>query len=290
MNKLTRIESSARSLIAVLVGNFLFALTIKLFLLPSNLAAGGTTGVALVVEHFLGILFNLTVLIFNIAMLLLGWALVGKQFALTTVVSTFAYPLALECLDRLLGPVVITQDIFLCTLFSGLGVGISLGIVIRAGAATGGMDIPPLILNRYFRIPVAVSLNIFDVCILLAQAFFNAPDRILYGIFYIIIYSIVLDKCLLMGKDRTEIRVISSKSEEIREAILRDVDRGCTLIYGEGGYSRKDIRIVMSVISMRELPKAEKLIHSIDPDCFIILTKANEVHGRGFNRAKVDPE
>ena len=281
--------NTLQTLFAVIAGNVLFALTVKLFLLPAGLAAGGTTGIGLVVEHFTGIPIPLTVLVFNVSMLILGWILLGKAFALTTVVSSFAYPIALECFDKLLGTLVLTEDIFLCTLFSGLGVGAALGIVIRAGASTGGMDIPPLILNRHFRFPVTTTLYVFDVIILLCQASFNTWDRILYGIFYIIIYTMVLDKLLLFGKDRTEIRVISDRAEEIREAILRDVDRGCTIIYGQGGYSRQDIQIVMSVISSRELPKAERLIHSIDPASFIILSKASEVHGRGFDRDKVDP-
>ena len=132
------------------------------------------------------------VLAFNILMLAAGFVLLGKQFALTTIVSTFTYPLALEFFDRILGELVITEDILLCTLFSGLGIGLALGIVIRAGASTGGMDIPPLVLNKYFKIPVSVSLYIFDFCILLAQSFYNPPEKVLYGVLLVMVYTIVL--------------------------------------------------------------------------------------------------
>ena len=160
----------------VLAGNILYALTVKLFLMPAGLVTGGTTGIALAVNHGLGIPVSLFVLIFNVIMLIAGYILLGKTFAITTIISTFTYPAALELFERLMGQITITQDILLCTLFSGLGIGLSLGIVIRAGASTGGMDIPPLVLNRYFKIPVSVSLYVFDICILLAQAFWSTPD------------------------------------------------------------------------------------------------------------------
>ena len=116
----------------VLAGNMLYALAVKLFLLPAGLVTGGTTGIALAMNHSLGIPVSLFVLVFNILMLAAGYVLLGKTFAITTLISTFTYPIALELFDRLLGDLVITQDILLCTLFSGLGIGLSLGIVIRA--------------------------------------------------------------------------------------------------------------------------------------------------------------
>lgn len=155
----------------VVMGNALYALTVKLFLLPAGLVTGGTTGIALAINRGIGIPVALFVLIFNVLMLVTGYALLGKAFAVTTIISTFVYPAALELFNQVLGDVVITEDILLCSLFSGLGIGASLGLVIRAGASTGGMDIPPLVLNRYFRIPVSVSLYVFDFCILLCQAF-----------------------------------------------------------------------------------------------------------------------
>ena len=192
----------------VLAGNILYALTVKLFLMPAGLVTGGTTGIALAVNHGLGIPVSLFVLIFNVIMLIAGYILLGKTFAITTIISTFTYPAALELFERLMGQITITQDILLCTLFSGLGIGLSLGIVIRAGASTGGMDIPPLVLNRYFKIPVSVSLYVFDICILLAQAFWSTPDKLLYGILLVMVYTIVLDKLMLMGTVKTEVKVV----------------------------------------------------------------------------------
>ena len=273
-------------LVLIVAGNVLYALTVRLFLLPAGLVTGGTTGIALAIHCGFGIPVSLFVLIFNVAMLILGYVLLGKTFAITTILSTFTYPAALELFERIVGQITITEDILLCTLFSGLGIGLSLGIVIRAGSSTGGMDIPPLVLNRYFKIPVSISLYMFDICILLAQAFWSTPDKLLYGILLVMVYTIVLDKLMLMGTVKTEVKVVTRKHQEVREAILKNLDRGVTLLYGEGGYLHEEAQIVLSVISNRELPQVEKLIRSIDPESFMVVSRVSEVRGRGFSMSK----
>lgn len=274
------------SLVCVIIGNFLYALTVKLFLLHSGLLTGGTTGIALIVNHFFEIPITGFVLFFNVLMLVIGFLILGKQFAATTLASTFLYPIFLEMLDRILGNYVITEDLLLCTVFYGLGIGVALGIVIRSGASTGGMDIPPLVLQRFFKIPVSVSMYVFDVCILLGQAIFRPMENVLYGVLLILIYTIVLDKLLLMGTTRTEIKVVSEKYDDIRKTILEQVDRGVTMLDGEGGYLGRKTQVVFSIISNRELPKVEKLIRSIDPECFMVVSHVKEVSGRGFSMKK----
>ncbi|MCI9421528.1 DUF2179 domain-containing protein [Lachnospiraceae bacterium WCA-9-b2] len=275
------------SLISVIVGNFLYALTVKLFLLPAGLVTGGTTGIALTVNYLTDFSISSFVLIFNITMLALGFFCLGKAFAATTLASTFLYPLSLELLDQVLGDYILTQDILLCTIFSGLGIGMALGIVIRSGASTGGMDIPPLVLQKTVRLPVSITMYAFDVCILLSQALFRPAENILYGVVLVLIYTLVLDKMLLMGATRTEIKVISDKSDEIRDAILTQIDRGVTILNGESGYLHNPSPVILSVISNRELPKVEKLIHNIDPESFIVVSRVSEVRGRGFSQKKL---
>ena len=267
------------SVLIVVLGNILYALAVKLFLIPAGLVTGGTTGIGLAVNYAAGVPVATFVLIFNVVMLAAGFAVLGKQFALTTIVSTFTYPLALNALDMLLGDVVLTQDIFICTMFSGLGIGLSLGIVIRAGASTGGMDIPPLVLNHFFKIPVSVGLYFFDFVILLVQALFQPLEKVFYGIVLVIIYTVTLDKMLLMGTTKTEVRVVSDHAQEICDAILKRMDRGVTLLSAKGGYLKEDTTVVLSVISNRELPRVERLIHEIDPESFIVVNRVSEVSG-----------
>ena len=275
------------SLLMVLVGNVLYALSIKLFVLPANLMSCGTTGIALVVNHLTGIPLSGFIFVFNVAMLLLGWWILGRQFAMTTIFSSLFYPVALEALNRSLGAVRLTDNILLNVIFAGIGLGISLGIVLRAGASTGGMDIPPLILKKFFHIPVSFSLWAFDFCILLSQMFFHSAEDLLHGILLIIVISIALNKVMLLGTSRTEVKIISRKAPQIRQAILSQVDRGLTILHGEGGYLRQSTEVIMSIVSNHELPRIETLAREIDPECFMIISRVSEVWGRGFSYSKL---
>lgn len=181
---------------------------------------------------------------------------------------------------------MLTNDILLCTVFSGLGIGISLGIVIRSGASTGGMDIPPLVLNKLFRIPVSAGMYAFDFCILLMQALFRSFENILYGIILVIIYTVVLDKVLLFGNSKIELKIVSEKYQEISDSILTQVDRGVTLLKSEGGYIHKEGQLILSIISNRELIKVERLVKKIDSECFMVVSRVTEVRGRGFSLKK----
>lgn len=272
---------------SIVFGNFLYALTVQLFLVPSGLVTGGTTGMALAANHLWNIPISYFVLAFNVLMLITGFFILGKAFALTTIASTFLYPVFLEICERALGSCVLTDDLLLCTIFSGLGIGLALGIVIRAGASTGGMDIPPLVLKKLANIPVSVSMWTFDVCILLMQAMIRPAEHILYGIVLVMIYTIVLDKMLILGSTRTEVRIVSHEHHrEICDAILHQIDRGVTLLDAEGGYLHGRTQLVLSVISNSELIRVEKLVHDIDPECFMVVSRVSEVRGRGFTIKK----
>ena len=274
------------NLLLVLVGNIIYAFSVKLFVLPSNLMSCGTTGMALVVNHILGVPLTVFIFVFNVTMLAVGWWVLGRNFAMTTVISSLFYPVALELLNWILGDVIITEDILLNVLFAGMGLGVSLGIVLRAGASTGGMDIPPLILKKKFHIPVSVSLWAFDFCILLSQMMFHPLEDLLHGILLIIVISIALNKVMLLGTSRTEVKIVSNEAEKIREAILSRVDRGVTILHGQGGYKRQEMEVILSVVSNHELPKIEALARDIDPNCFVVISRVTEVWGRGFTYGK----
>lgn len=270
----------------VILGNCLYAVGVALFLLPGGLITGGTTGIALFVNNVTGLPVSVFVFTFNTLMFLIGFFVFGWKFAANTIVSTFSYPIALEIITRLLAGYSMTGDMVLCTVFGGICIGAAIGIVIRAGASTGGMDIPPLVLNRYFKIPVSNSIYGFDMLILLLQAFRSTGEQILYGILLVIIYSAVLDKCLMLGTAKMQLKVVSEKIEEIRQAVLTDIDRGVTMLKSETGYMGRDTEMLLTVVSMRELAKTEKLIHTVDENAFVIINRVSEVSGRGFSSKK----
>ncbi len=277
------------SMALILVGLTIFTFTVKLFLLPANLMSCGTTGIALLVEHFFHIPITAFTLVFNLVMLGVGWWLLGKNFALSTIVSSIYYPILLEILNRTMGDVVITENMLLNTLYSGMGMAIGLGLVIRGGASTGGMDIPPLVLHKYFRIPVSTTLTTVDTFIMLAQISFHPVEDLLYGILLNITINITLNKVTLFGTTRTEVKIISEHSQALCQSILSQVERGVTLLHGKNGYRQQETEVLLTVVSDREVVKIQRLAREIDPDCFIIISRVSEVWGRGFTYAKNGP-
>lgn len=276
----------ALEILTIMLGNFIYAVGIVFFIMPSGLITGGTTGIAIAVNHYTRLPISSIVLAFNVIMFVIGLFVLGKKFALTTLISTLFFPFSLEVLQKLFANIVITDDIFLCTIFGGVCIGSAIALVIRVGASTGGMSIPPLILNKYMHIPVSVSLYVGDCIILALQVAFSDKNKILYGIILVMIYSIVLDKLLLVGTNKIQIKVISVKSLEMKDAIISRFDRGVTLLHGKSGYLEREMDILLTVISNSDLSKFEKLVHEIDDEAFVIISHVNEVRGRGFSIGK----
>lgn len=257
------------------------------FILPAGLITGGTTGLAIFAHHYFGISISVFVSVFNTAMFIAGAIVLGKAFALTTLVSTFTYPLFLECMKILaLRTGSLSSDPMLCTVFAGVLIGAGIALVLREGASTGGMDIPPLIIQKYTGISVAVLLYAFDALILAAQITFSNREQVLYGILLVCIYSIVLEKLLVFGKSKVQLKIISQKFEEINAAILHNFDRGTTLLEVEGGLTRRESYAILSAVSHRELFRIEETVRKIDPEAFVIIEQVKEVRGRGFTANK----
>lgn len=275
-----------KNILMILLGNATMALGIVMFILPNQLMTGGTTGLSLIVEHYFHLPISVFVLIFNCVMFILGGLILGRDFALTTLLSTFFYPVILGFFQRFPVLGTFTDDRLLASIFAGLLIGFSLGVVIRAGASTGGMDIPPLILNKKFGLPVSVMLYAFDFLILLGQMLFSDKEAILYGILLVMTYTIVLDKILVFGRAQTQVKIISRRSEEINAAIIQKMDRGSTLLHTETGYLRNQQDMILTVISNRELPRLNQLVMEIDPAAFMVIGKVNEVRGKGFTLPK----
>ena len=282
----THWKQLARNWASILFGNALYSLAVALLLEPSGLITGGATGIALAIGRLTGLPISGLLLFINLAMLVWGWAVLGRAFALNTLASSVLSTAFLGLFEGLLAGRVLTEDIFLCTVFSGLGIGVALGLVIRSGASTGGLDIPPLVLNKWFKLPVSATMLTFDIAVLLMQAVFSPVQQVLYGVVMVLIHTIVMDKMLMLGASRTEVKIVSSQSDAICAAILAQLDRGVTILHGEGGYTREPSAVLLSIVSNRELPRLEKLAHSIDPTCFLIVSHVTEVSGRGFSLDK----
>ena len=276
--------------IAVILGaNLLFSFGSAYFLVPSGMISGGVTGLGLGLYRGFGIPTDLTVWVGQIALFLLGLWLVGKAFAATTLLGSFAYPALFSLFTRLAdrtGP--LTDDPFLCLLFAGLTFGIGIGAILRQGASTGGTDILAVILNKKLGFPVSTTLYVVDGLVLLTQILFvERAEQALYGILFVLLYSVVLDVVLTSGKSRIQLQIISREYEAINRMILQTFDRGSTLFRTEGGFSRTETYAVQTVIGKRELFRLREEVLAIDQSAFIVVSQVSEVNGRGFTLEKI---
>lgn len=290
MNKhRNKLLHSLKYTLILLSGNLLLAFLVNTFVLPSNIIMGGATGIGVVLSKVLPLDTATIVLIFNILMLLLGAAVLGKKFLVTTVASSLLYPVFLGIMQRIPALSITTENPLLFVLFGGSMLGVSLGMIMRIGASTGGADVLALVCHKWFHAPVSVCVWIVDGLIILGQALFATSDQILYGIVFLVTESLVLDQVMLLGQSQIQIFAVSPKSEKIRHALLNDLSAGATMVQIESGYLGNQQQGILCVIPPRKLHEATRLIQSIDPDVFMTVTKIKEVRGQGFTLERRHP-
>ncbi len=273
---------SVKSIMVILIGNFLLAFGVNGFLVPHGIIMGGATGIGIAINKFTGMNLSFAVWILNSILFFLGLFFLGKKFAMTIILSTIFYPFCLYILEFFPGISQMTENILLADIYGGLLVGLGIGIVVRQGASTGGLDIPPLILNKKFGIPVGITLYICDFSVLILQMFFSTSDQVLYGILNVCLSSIVVSYVTVMGQKKVQLFIISKKYEEIRQELLNDMDLGVTLVHIETGYLGREQKAIMCITTARKLYAANQMIQNIDPKAFISITNISEVRGRGF--------
>ena len=253
---------------------------------PNGLVTGGTTGMGLFFNRLWGIPVSLFVSIFNIAVFGLGLWQLGKEFALTTALSTVFYPAALAVMERTGIHGFYMEERLVAVIYAGILIGAGIGIVIKAGASTGGVDIPCLILRKKCGINVSLSLYVLDCVILAMQLITSSAEAVLYGILLIVTYTLVLDKVLMAGMTKMQVKIVSRRMNRLMPdqpaAGLRNQPspHGNRLPSPGTGYGAGcDFQAGSA--------KLNQLVLDEDPEAFMIINQINEVQGRGFTLKKV---
>ncbi len=273
------------NLLMILCGNIILAFNVAAFIEPTGIISGGTTGVGLFVQEYLGLPVSATYAVINIICFLLGLVSMGKSFAFTTLLSTVIFPFILRFFEGIPQISQLTGDLMLCGIFSGILSGIGVGLVIRFHASTGGLDIPPIVVNKYYGISVGTAMMIQNTIILLLQISFSSVEQILYGIIQTILISVVIDKVLTFGARQIKLLIISPHYAKIRQVLL-DEGMGITLIPIETGYKGEHQKAILCATSPRCFPKVKNVIRTVDPTGFILLDNSTEIWGRGFTLPK----
>lgn len=266
------------------IGMIMVACGMYFFLMPNNLATGGANGLAIVINSFVPTISVGMIMIFiNIVLFILAFIVIGKEFGVKTIYASFGVSFIILILER---TVVIshslTGDVFLELILGILISGVGMGIVFNQDASTGGTDIIAKILNKFFHIDLGKGVLLSDLFITIMAAFAFNIKASLYAMLGVIINGFVIDALIEGINMQKEVTVISSKSENIKEFIINDLDRGVTVYNGKGGYENNSQDIIVVIIGRREFIKLRNFIKEIDKDAFITVSNVCEVFGYGF--------
>ncbi|MEY8429787.1 YitT family protein [Lachnospiraceae bacterium 48-42] len=279
----SNVKRMMETAIGVLAGNMILALAVTAFLAPHGIIMGGATGIGLTISHYIPANLSVIVLIVNGVLFLTGALVLGKKFIITTIASTFLYPLCLSVMQTVPGISELTGNIMLATFYGGAAIGIGAGLVLRVGASTGGTDILALVFHKWFHLPVAALVYVVDFIVLGSQVMFSDSEQIMYGILALVIETVMLNRVMLLGQSQIQLFIISDRYEKIREQMIGVLDAGVTMMHIETGYGRENKKGVLCVIPKRKLYSVKELVHSVDEKAFITITQINEVRGRGFS-------
>lgn len=273
-------------LVMIVIGNIMIAFAMSTLILENNIIAGGVSGIGIVLNHYFSMSISLSVGILNVCLFLIGLLFIGKSFAMTTLLSTFLFPSILEFFESQPMFHHYLEDPLLASILAGCLVGVGIGLILKANASTGGVDILAILLNKKCGFPVHIVLNCIDMSVLVLQFTFNDTTHVIYGIMIVMITAVVLNKTLTQGTSLIQLTVMSDHYEDIKQAILHEFDAGVTLLNSEKGFTSENSKIILSVIPYRKLPTIKAKIHEIDPLSFVIVAHVDEVGGKGFTLEK----
>lgn len=271
---------------SILAGNALLAFAVCAFVVPNNFMLGGSNGIALALHRFIPLPLSLLNGVLNGLLFFLGLACLGKNFAAGTLLSTIVYPIFMAIFEQLPLGTLFTEDRLTCAIFCAVLSGFGIGIVVRSGGATGGMDIPPCILHKYKGIPVGTSLMVFDTIIVLAQVCVNGLDGILHSLVIIFLVSATVNHTVVTGVKKVQLIVISPLYEQIRHEILETQDSGVTMLDIETGYESREQKAVLCILYAKRYPTIRDAILKLDPHAFIVTSEVKNVNGKGYTLAR----
>ncbi len=284
------IDFSKRAIVdylLILLGAFVQALALRLFLVPSDLVSGGISGLAQLINHYTNFPIGLIVLLGNIPLFVLGWQyLGGPRFAIRTILSIVAFSVFIDTLVLFLPGVALTEDMVLNTLYGGLLMGIGLGIVYRGRGTSGGTDILGRILNRHSGITISQAYLITDSLVVLGAGFIFGWSKALYGLVLIYVSGLAAEVALQGTNIIRTAMIVTSETEEVTHAIMHDLERGVTILSGTGGYTGEPRAVIYCTVSRMEINRLKILVHDIDPRAFMVIGQAQEALGEGFKPLK----
>ena len=264
------------NLFLITVGSVICAVAVNSILIPKQFLAGGITGLAMLIHYGLpSIPLGVVYFLLNIPIFIFGWMFVGRRFFFYSIAGMVIYSLAvlIPC------PEMTIKDPLLNALTAGIITGIGSGILLRSLGSAGGMDILAIIILKKYSVRLGTTSLVFNVVLMLTAISRIPLEMILYTLIYIYVSAYFVNLVVTGLSQRKSVMIISDQWPEISQAIMNKLDRGVTVIHGEGGYSKKQQKILYSIIPFQELGRFKEIVRTIDPNAFVVINNTLEVMG-----------
>ena len=264
------------NLFLIACGSLMSAVAVNGILISQQFFGAGFTGVAIIIHYLfsplpMGVLY----LLLNIPVFVLGWVYVGRRFFYYSIAGMLFFSAALQWI-HLLVPV---QDRILSAILAGIITGVGAGITLRSLGSGGGLDILSVILLKRFSVRLGTTMLAMNSLVLLAGGILFSLESALYTLIFIFVSSYIINLVVMGLSQRKSVMIISPEWENILREIIDKVHRGVTMIEGKGGYSGREIQILYTVTTFRELPRLKRLVRAIDPNVFMVVSDTLEVTG-----------
>lgn len=262
-------------------GSVIFALSLNLFFVANGLAEGGLTGVALIVHYLAGLPTGLILAALNVPLLLLGWLRWGFSFIFKTLLSVVIVAVTVDLTQGIGVP---THDLLLGALYGGAFSGVGIGLVLRSGATTGGIDVVARFFHEKYGISLGKIYFSFDSAVLTLFALFFGLEKALYTLVALFVFSQVVDRIIEGVNGAKAVIIISRAAAAITQDIISKLDRGVTVLRGYGAYTGRERDVLYVVVGRQQLLRLKKIVQDQDPHAFVIVNDVHEVLGEGFRR------
>lgn len=277
-----KLMEKIRPYLMIALGTALTAAAFGLIVLPQGMAAGGITGLSVLLGRVLPLPVSAIVFVLNAGLFLLGWACVGRDFAFKTLLVSLLFPVLLELFQHLDILAELSADPLLSSLLAGGMLGFGTGLVLLGNGSCGGFDILGVVLNKKLGVPVSLVMFLCDGAVLIAQALKLGILNTVYGVLVILVSSFTINRVLTNGKEEGQMLIFSQRYEEIRRALLDDQDVGLTFLNGETGYMRRPIKVIVTVMPHSKIENVKKAVYGVDPTAFLLLNSTRYVGGKGY--------
>jgi uncharacterized membrane-anchored protein YitT (DUF2179 family) len=276
-------ELRLKNLLFILIGSAIFGFGLVHFNMQNNLAEGGFTGITLMLYFLFQFDPSLSNLLLNIPLFIIGWRVLGRTSFIYTMIGTVSLSAYLWIFQRYQIDMPLNDDLTLAALFAGVSIGVGLGIIFRYGGTTGGVDIIARLAHRYLGWSMGKTMFLFDLCVItLSLITYLSYKEAMYTLVAVFVGARVIDFMQEGAYAAKGATIISTHSEEISKRIMKEMDRGVTVLKGQGSFTKQERNVLYCVVGKNEIVRLKNVITSVDPHAFVAVSDVHDVIGEGF--------